>query len=45
MTAYVEEQHLYTPTCPDCAWWGSETTNEADAEEEATQHDRSQGHR
>jgi hypothetical protein len=42
MSAHVEEQHLYTPACPDCPWWGSETTNEAEAEEEADQHDREQ---
>lgn len=40
MSGYIQEQHLYTAHCPDCPWWGTETTNEAEAEEELSSHER-----
>lgn len=40
VSGYIEEEHFYTAHCPDCPWWGSQTTSESEAEEELNNHDR-----
>lgn len=40
MTAWVDSEIIFTPQCAECVWYGDETGDESQAEEEAEQHDR-----